>query len=165
MVAGALGATVIAVDVKDEALRLARKSGAAHAINASDVANVPAAIYDLTGRGAHVSLDALGSGETAGNSLHCLRKRGRHVQVGLLAGEQAQPRLPMELVIARELEIFGSHGLAAADYAGLLSLASAGALQPLRLIGRRITLDEAPAALVDAGRFAHQGITVIEIPG
>jgi alcohol dehydrogenase len=164
MIAAALGAKPIAIDIHDEALTLATKFGASHVLNSRHVEDVPDAIQQLTSRGGDVSLDALGSGETASNSLRCLRKRGRHIQVGLLAGDQAQPRLPMELVIARELEIYGSHGLAAADYAPLLSLVSAGKLDPRRLVRRIISLAEAPAALADLNAFSHAGITMIEFP-
>jgi alcohol dehydrogenase len=116
MVAAALGARPIAVDVNASALSMAREFGAVHTINASEVDDIPAAIVELTGgRGAHLSLDALGSAATAANSLRCLRRRGRHIQVGLLAGSEFQPRMPMELVIARELEVRGSHGIAATD--------------------------------------------------
>jgi alcohol dehydrogenase len=163
MIASALGARPIAIDIHDEALALATQFGAAHTLNARTTDDVPDAIRQLTGRGADVSLDALGSGETAANSLRCLRKRGRHIQVGLLAGDQAQPRLPMELVISRELEIYGSHGLAAADYRPLLSLVAAGKLEPRRLVRRIISLAEAPAALAELNDFNHPGITMIEL--
>jgi alcohol dehydrogenase len=164
MIAAALGAQPIAVDVHDEALALATQFGASHVLNARHVGDVPDAVYQLIGRGADVSLDCLGSGETAANSLRCLRKRGRHVQVGLLVGDQAQPRLPMELVIARELEIYGSHGLAAVDYPPLLALAAEGRVDPRRLVERIISLEEGPAALAAMGNFTHAGITMIEMP-
>ncbi|HMO86066.1 MAG TPA: zinc-binding dehydrogenase, partial [Lacipirellulaceae bacterium] len=128
-------------------------------------ADVAEAIHELTVRGAHVSLDALGSGTTASNSLRSLRPRGRHVQVGLLAGADARPRLPMELVIARELRLYGSHGLAAADYGPLLDLAAAGAIDPRAMVQRVISLADAPAALAEmdqSGRTA--GVTVV-VPG
>lgn len=164
MIAAALGARPIAVDVSAAALDLACPFGAVHAIDARDGADVPGRIAELTGRGADLSLDCLGSGDTAAASLRCLRKRGRHVQVGLLVGEQAQPRLPMELVIARELEIYGSHGLAAVDYAPLLALVGAGKLRPRQLVRRTISLAEAPAALAEMGEFRNPGVTMIELP-
>jgi alcohol dehydrogenase len=164
MIAAALGAQPIAVDIHAHALELATQFGAVHRINATTIDDVPDAIHELTGRGANVSLDALGSAATASNSLRCLRKRGRHVQVGLLTGADAQPRLPMELVIARELEILGSHGLAAADYAPLMALIAAGKIEPRRLVRRIIALSEAPDALVDLGQFNYAGITVIDMP-
>jgi alcohol dehydrogenase len=163
MIAAALGARVIAIDINDEALVLAKQFGAEQGLNVRKVADVAGAILDLTNGGADISLDALGSVETASNSIRCLRKRGCHVQVGLLVGEDARPRLPMELVIARELEIFGSHGLAAANYPALMQLATTGKLDPRRLVSRLITLEEAPAALAELGAFAHAGITIIEL--
>jgi alcohol dehydrogenase len=162
MISAALGARPIAIDIHDEALKLAEQFGAVHTINSRNVANVADAIHDLTGRGADVSVDALGSAETAANSLRSLRKRGRHVQVGLLVGEDAQPRLPMELVIGRELELYGSHGLAAADYSGLLGLVQSGKLDPRKLVRRVIPLREAPKALEELGSFGQPGISVID---
>jgi alcohol dehydrogenase len=161
MIAAALGARVIAIDVSDEALALATQFGATHGLNARRIDDVPNAIGELTKRGADLSLDALGSAATAANSLRCLRPRGRHVQVGLLAGADAQPRLPMELVIGRELEIRGSHGLAAADYGPLLAMAVAGRIRPAVMVRRVISLAEAPAALTAMGEFPSAGVTVI----
>jgi alcohol dehydrogenase len=161
MVASALGARPIAIDVRDESLAMASRFGAEFAINAKKTDDVAAAIRELTDGGAHLSLDALGSAETAANSLGSLRKRGRHVQVGLLAGADFQPRLPLELVIGRELEIYGSHGLAAADYGPLLDLVLAGRIPVRALVRRTISLDEAPAALMEMGQFGEPGITVI----
>ncbi len=161
MIAAALGARPIAIDVRDQSLQMARSFGAEHGVNAREVDDVAMTICELTGRGADLSIDALGSLETAANSIRCLRKRGRHVQAGLLVGVDARPRLPMELVIARELEIYGSHGLAAADYGPLLSLAASGKLDPRRLISRRLSLAEAPAALAEMGDFARPGVSVI----
>jgi alcohol dehydrogenase len=162
MIAKALDARVIGVDVSDEALSLAQQLGTEQTINSLVDSDVAEQVQALTGRGADVSLDCLGSAETAANSLRCLRKRGRHVQVGLLVGEEAARPLPMGLVVGRELEIYGSHGLAATDYRGLLGLVAEGRLAPQRLVRRRIPLSEGPAALVDLGSFASPGITIID---
>ena len=121
-------------------------------------------IRDITGGGAHVSLDALGSPGTRRNSLRCLRRRGRHVQVGLLLGPDAAPPLPMDLVIARELEIYGSHGMAARDYPAMLAQVADGTLRPDRLVGSVIGLEQAGAALAAMdGPGAAAGMTVIEL--
>ena len=162
MVAAALGARPIAIDIRDESLAMARRFGAEHAINATTTDNVSEAIRELTEGGAQLSLDALGSAQTAANSLRSLRRRGRHVQVGLLAGAEFQPRLPLELVIGRELEIYGSHGLAAADYGPLLKLVVTGKIPVREMVRRTISLDQAPAALVEMGQFGGPGITVID---
>lgn len=162
MIAHALGAFVIGVDVTDEKLALARAVGATHAINAAAVPDVPAAIRALTGGGAHVSADALGSAVTCRNALLSLRRRGRHIQLGLLAGEHANPALPMGNVIAYELEIYGSHGMQAHAYPAMFELLAQGNLPLGKLIGRRITLDEAGTALVSLATAPGSGITVIE---
>jgi alcohol dehydrogenase len=163
MICTALGARAIAIDIRDQALELARQFGAEVCLNAAGAEDVAEAVREVTGHGADVSLDALGSTQTAASSLRCLRKRGRHVQVGLLVGRDAQPRLPMELVVARELEIFGRHGLAAADYAPLLALVNSGKVDPRRLVRRTIPLADGPAALAELGDFNHLGITVIDL--
>jgi D-arabinose 1-dehydrogenase-like Zn-dependent alcohol dehydrogenase len=124
-----------------------------------------ATVRDLTGGGAHVSVDALGSPGTAAAALRGLRRRGRHVQVGLLLGADAAAGLPMDLVIARELEIYGSHGMAARDYPPMLDLVAGGTLRPERLVGEVIGLAGAGDALAAMSRpAATAGMTVIEIP-
>jgi alcohol dehydrogenase len=162
-IAAALGAKPIAIDIRDTPLALARSLGAVHTIDASQTPDVPAAVRELTGRGADVSLDALGSRVTATNSILSLRKRGRHVQVGLLAGDQANPPLPMGPVIANELVIAGSHGLAARDYPALLDLVVTGRVPAGKLVTRTLTLAEAPAALESLNRFGEVSVAVISL--
>jgi alcohol dehydrogenase len=152
MIAAAAGARVIAVDVSSPALELARVVGAEVAVA------VGSDIRELTGGGAHASLDAIGSEAASAASIAGLRKRGRHVQVGLLPDP---PRVPMDLVIARELEVLGAHGMAAHAYPEMLALVEAGRLRPEQLIARRIDLDEAPAALAAMSDGSPSGVTVI----
>src|SRR4051812_3520543 len=158
MIATALGASVVAVDVDDATLELARSLGAAHTVNARDPVD---AIVELTGGGAHVSLDAFGSAATCANSIRCLRKRGRHVQVGLMLEEDRNAAIPMDRVISHELELRGVHGMAVGHYDALLRLVASGAVDPARLIGRTLTLDEAGAELAAMGAFAQRGVSVI----
>ncbi|WP_216320480.1 zinc-dependent alcohol dehydrogenase family protein [Deinococcus aestuarii] len=163
MIAAAVGARVVAVDIDDEKLALARELGAEVVLNSRTTPDVVGAIRDLTAGGVRVSLDALGHPQTCFQSVESLRTRGRHVQVGLLLGEQRHPPLPMDRVIARELEIYGSHGMAAHAYPEMLGLIERGALRPERLIGRRIGLEDAPDALVTMDRFPGAGVTVVEL--
>ncbi|RVU24302.1 alcohol dehydrogenase [Streptomyces antnestii] len=159
MIAAAGGARVVAVDVSPEALALARKFGAAHCLDASGVSDVAEAVRELTGGGVHLSLDALGSPVTCANSVNSLRRRGRHVQVGLLPKD---PIVPMARVIGLELELLGSHGMAAHAYPAMLEMVGSGALRPDLLVTRTIPLDAAPAALDEMGRTPGAGVTVIE---
>ena len=152
MIAAGLGARVVAVDVSDDALAAARAAGA------EVTARAGADVRELTGGGAHVSLDAIGAEAACAASIAGLRKRGRHVQVGLLPDP---PRLPMDLVIARELELLGSHGMAARAYPELLALVEAGTLRPGDLITRTIGLDDVPQALAAMGGTGPAGVTVI----
>jgi alcohol dehydrogenase len=157
MIAAALGAAVVAVDIDDAKLALARSLGAAHTVSSRDPVE---AIVELTGGGAHVSLDALGSAATCANSIGCLRKRGRHVQVGLMLEDDRSTPIPMDRVIARELELRGVHGMAVGRYDALLRLVTGGAVDPGRLIGRRIGLADAGAELAAMGGFSRE-ISVI----
>lgn len=143
VVGKALGARVVAVDPSDAARARALELGADHALATPDVD----AIVELTGGGAHVSVDALGSSVTAAASIRTLRRRGRHVQVGLMLADHADAALPWGLVISKELEVVGSHGMAAADYPELLAMVADGRLDVARLIGKVVTLDDAPAEL------------------
>ena len=163
LVAAAAGARVVAVDISTEALRLAREAGAVAVVNGSNQ-DVAAEIMDRTGGGAHLSLDALGSPGTAWNSVACLGVRGRHVQVGLLPAGAAGTPLPMDRVIARELELLGSHGMQAHRYPEMMALITSGRLRPDTLVTRRISLDEAPAALMAMGQGFEPGVTVVTIP-
>jgi alcohol dehydrogenase len=161
MIAAAAGARVVAVDINKEALAAAVSFGAVDVVHAGEVDDVPAALRELTGGGAHLSLDALGSPVTAANSVLSLRTRGTHVQVGLLLAGESTPPIPMAPVIARELRILGSHGMQAHRYPALLGMIEGGTLAPEKLIRRRISLDEAGTALAAMDEFRHVGVSVI----
>lgn len=165
MIAVALGARVVAVDRTTSALALAREIGAEHTVLAVDGDDVPARVHDLTDGGAHVAVDAVGSEATCADALGSLRRRGRHVQVGLLPSATGRPRVPMDRVIGWELDVLGSHGMAAADYPAMLALVADGTLAPQRLVERVVTLEEAATLLpvmdrADAARPA--GMTMID---
>ncbi|MFH9893364.1 alcohol dehydrogenase catalytic domain-containing protein [Streptomyces luteogriseus] len=134
MIAAAAGARVVAVDVSPGALELARKFGAAHCLDATAVPDTAVAVRELTGGGAHLSLDAL-AGTTP---------------------------VPMARAIALELELLGSHGMAAHGYPPMLELVRSGVLRPDLLVTSTIALDEVPAALAAMGTAPGAGATVIE---
>lgn len=161
MIASALGANVIAVDLQDDKLALAKQVGAAVTLNASQVASLPEAIREITQGGAHVSMDALGHSVTCVNSVQSLRKLGKHIQVGLLMAEHATPAIPMGRVIGDELEIIGSHGMQAFRYDAMLSMIMSGKLKPEKLLGRTISLAESIEALTTLDTSTTAGVTVI----
>jgi alcohol dehydrogenase len=154
MIARAMGARVIAVDIDSTTLTRAGELGAEVVVNGRD-GDVADVIRETTAGGADLSLDALGSTATAANSIRSLRKNGRHIQVGLLVGDDHRPALPMELVIARELEVIGSHGMAAHAYPRMLQMIASGQLAPHRLIARTVGLTDIATELpLLAGRSA-----------
>ncbi|MFI2717856.1 zinc-dependent alcohol dehydrogenase family protein [Streptomyces collinus] len=162
MIAAASGARVVAVDVSARALELARTFGAAHCLDATAVPDTADAVRELTAGGAHLSLDALGSPGTCAASVNGLRRRGRHVQVGLLPSPAGTTPVPMARVIALELELLGSHGMAAHSYPPMLELVRGGVLRPDLLVTSTIGLDDVPAALAAMGTAPGAGATVIE---
>jgi D-arabinose 1-dehydrogenase-like Zn-dependent alcohol dehydrogenase len=164
MIAAAAGARVVAVDVSPAALELAARCGAEVCLDAGtdhpDGDPTATAVREATGGGAALTLDALGSPRTCLSAIASLRRRGRHVQVGLLPPAEGRPVLPMELIIGHELEVLGSHGLATHAYPRLLELVGTGALRPQALVTGMIPLTAVPEALAGLDRPAGPGIRV-----
>ncbi|HEV7645587.1 MAG TPA: zinc-dependent alcohol dehydrogenase family protein [Pyrinomonadaceae bacterium] len=162
MIAAALGAKVVAIDIANDKLELAGSIGAFATINSAETPNIIEAVKDITGGGAHVSLDALGHPQLCFDSISSLRKRGKHIQVGIMESGQHKTSVPMDLVIGRELEIIGSHGMQAHKYPEMLAMIVSGKLQPQKLIGKTISLEESADELVNMNSFSSTGVTVID---
>lgn len=162
MIAAAFGARVIAVDIADDKLEFARSIGAETVIN-STYGNPIEGILDITEGGAHISIDALGHPEILHNSVSSLRKRGRHIQVGIMESGLHNPPVPTDKIIARELEIIGSHGMQAHRYPEMLEMIVQGRLQPQKLIGKTVSLDEAALELPKMNESTARGIAVIDM--
>ncbi len=159
MIAASRGATVVAVDLDEERLALARDFGAAETIKATG--EVAAAVTEVTSGGAHASFDAVGSASTAVASVLSLRKRGRHVQVGLMLGTDREASMPMARVISYELSMVGVHGMAVGRYPALVTEVTEGRLDPSLLIGARIGLEDVGAELEAMTSFGQRGLSVI----
>lgn len=96
--------------------------------------------------------------------MRSLRPRGRHVQVGLLIGDDAKADIALPRMLGQELSFHGSHGMAAHDYPQMLAEIAAGLLDPRQLVGRIITLDAAGSALAAMSSPPTQsGMTVVQI--
>jgi alcohol dehydrogenase len=158
----AVGASVLAIDVNEDALKLARTLGATKTLNVSGIADVGAAVREATHGGAHVSLDALGITATFHNSIRGLRKLGRHVQIGMPLGSHAEPTIPLlELVYSRQISVMGTRGIPASRFPALFEMIAAGHLDPARLVTHTISLEEAGPALEAMNGYTGAGITVI----
>ncbi|ACQ81905.1 Alcohol dehydrogenase GroES domain protein [Beutenbergia cavernae DSM 12333] len=164
MVGVAGGARVVAVDPSPDARAAAEALGAGAALDPAGMTpdGVASAVVDLTGGGARASIDAVGHPDVARASVLSLARRGRHVQAGLLLGDAAAAPMAMDRVIAWELELYGSHGMAAHDYPAMLAEIASGALDPARLVGAVVGLDDAAGALVAmGGEPEHAGVTIV----
>ncbi|MCQ9384864.1 alcohol dehydrogenase catalytic domain-containing protein [Brevibacterium moorei] len=174
MIAAALDAHVIGVDISDDALALAREHGAEAVVNTRGMsvdeaaAAVVAAAGDvaaangLTGvgttSGPAVTVEALGLPATMNAALKSLAPLGRHVQIGLLA---ESPVTEVPQVIGKEIAFFGSHGIAAAGYPELMALVESGRLRPQDLVTRTIDLERACTEVVELSNGSTPGITII----
>jgi alcohol dehydrogenase len=162
MIGAAMGAQVLAIDVNRQALDLAQAVGATALLDASGEQDVALAVREITGGGAHVSIDALGITATFHNSIRGLRKLGRHVQIGMPLEEHATPPVPLlETVYSRQISILGTRGIAASRFPALLGMIASGRLDPGRMIARRIPLSAAGAALAEMNGYGAAGVTVI----
>ena len=145
-VGAARGARVCAVDPDAGSRDRALAVGAEVALDGSDPETVLEHLSDWSDGGVHVALDAVGSPSTCRTGVLALRRRGRHVQVGLLPPAAGSPEVPMDRVIGRELDVLGSHGMAAHEYPALLVDVASGRLDLHALLA-----PQDPVALADAG--------------
>jgi alcohol dehydrogenase len=79
-----------------------------------------------------------------------------------MLGGHNHPAIPMDKVIARELEIYGSHGIQAYKYPLLFEMIQSGKVDPSRLIGQTISLEEAAVSLTEMDGFAGTGVKIID---
>ena len=159
------GARVCAVDVDPGARERAVALGAEHAVDGSQPAEqVLEAVGGWSGGGVAVAVDAVGSPATCRTGILALSRRGRHVQVGLLPPAAGRPDVPMERVIGWELDVLGSHGMAASDYADLLGDVASGRLSLAALLapGEPMGLEEAGHALTQMGSTPSRGIALVD---
>ena len=162
MIAKGMGARVVAIDIADAKLEFAKSLGADAIVNSTNEVDAVGSVKDLTHGGAHASIDALGHPALAFDSISCLRKRGKHVQVGIMEAGFHRTPIPMDLVIGRELEILGSHGMQARKYPEIFEMIRDGRLAPERLIGKTVSLAEGAEQLVNMNTFSSIGVTVID---
>jgi alcohol dehydrogenase len=163
MIGAALGARVVAVDVNDAALAMAKTLGATATLNVTGMADAGGVIRDMTEGGAHVSIEALGITQTFHNSIRSLRKLGRHVQIGMPTGKHLEPTIPLlETVYSRQISIMGTRGIAASRFPALLAMVAAKRIDPARLVTHHIALHQAGAAIAAMDGYTGIGITVID---
>ena len=129
---------VIAVDLSDEKLEVAKKLGADVGINAARV-DVVARVKELTdGQGADVSLEVVGATATVNSAIECTRKGGSITVVGNLA---PTVEFPLQSLVTRELNVFGTCA-SAGEYPACVGLLASGQIRVEDLITAKATLEE-----------------------
>ncbi len=161
-IADALGAHPIAIDLVDDKLERAEDLGARETVNVTEVDSSAQAVQAITDGGADVSIDALGVADTCKNSVNSLGTRGSHVQVGLTTGEEeGQIELPVDVMTMQEIDFHGSFGMPLVRYEELFNLIAQGTLEPDKIIGETLSLEEAPETLASMDDYETVGIPVI----
>jgi len=162
MIARAQGARVLAIDTKSAALDKAKAIGANDLLLVNQPVTLVDEILELTNGGVDVTVDAIGNSEVIKTSMLSLKRRGRHVQIGLLSPTTRNTDVPMDRIIAYELELLGSHGMAATRYSDMMTMIKTRALKPQLLIDQTITLEEGTRSLLELDKYAGSGIRVID---
>jgi D-arabinose 1-dehydrogenase-like Zn-dependent alcohol dehydrogenase len=161
-VASAIGANVIAVDLDDRKLELAKKVGAQHIVNAKRNEDPAAAVFDISKGGAHVAVDALGIATTCRNSIMSLRKQGRSLQIGLTTqAEKGEVALPIDRMVTMELQLIASLGMPASRYPSMLQMVEAQKLNPKAMITETVPLEGASRVLEEMTSFQNVGVSII----
>jgi len=138
------GATIIGVDVREEALKIAEKAGADHLVDGSK-GNVTEEILNLTGgKGSDAIIDLINSEKTLSIYPFGLAKRGKYIMVGLTG---ADLKYPSAMIVFKETQFMGSWLGNQADFIGVMSLAERGMVKPIVTKTRK--LEEANEALDD----------------
>jgi D-arabinose 1-dehydrogenase-like Zn-dependent alcohol dehydrogenase len=161
-IASALGANVIAVDIDEIKLAAARDLGAAATVLARGP-DPAGEIRELTKGGAHVAVDGLGIAETCQNAIRSLRKRGRHLQLGMTgSAERGEIALPIDRIVGDEIDVFGSGSLPGPSYGAMLRMIETGKLEPRKLVSRTVALEEVSDVLAAMSSYQTVGFTVID---
>jgi len=132
---------VIAVDLEDSKLELARRLGANDGLNPKRC-DVPAEVGALTGgRGADVAVEAVGATAPIQTAAACLRKGGALTLVGNLS---PKVEFPLQWIVTREIRVTGSCG-SAGEYPACLEALERGMIDVAPLISATAPLEEGAA--------------------
>ncbi len=137
--ANAIGANVIAVDVFDEKLQLAKKFGAVETINARNETDVPKKLRKISGRGIDIAIEVIGNPETIQHAYNSVRWGGRVVVVGYTDKDIV---INAARLMFREIEIIGSLGCGLQDYPKLIDMIKYGKIKVKDLVSHKFKLAE-----------------------
>ena len=131
--------SIIAIDLDDDRLALAKTLGATHTLNAGTQGDMAAQVQAFThGRGADVSFEVVGSGPTVKTAIDCVRKGATVTLVGNLA---STVEMPLQAIVTRQLRLQGSCAING-EYEAALSLISSGKINVEAILSAEVPLEE-----------------------
>jgi S-(hydroxymethyl)glutathione dehydrogenase/alcohol dehydrogenase len=142
---------IVAVDLSDDKLELARQFGATHGCNITGLENAGKALFKLTGGGADYAFDCVGAGKISEMAWGVLRRGGTAVIVGISSAKD-QITLNAQQVATSEKTLTGSYYGSARpqlDFPRLIGLYRSGRLKLDELITRTYAIEDAPRAFAD----------------
>ena len=153
----------MAVDIREDALALAKDIGAAHTINSKEISGTLAeAVKDTLGKAADVSVDALGIAQTCGPVIEALGVRGRHAQIGMTNADAAgHLNLPVDHIIANEISVSGVKGMPTPNFPALLAMVAQQKVRPDQLVTKQVRLDQVTEEMEAMSGYATLGFSVI----
>jgi L-iditol 2-dehydrogenase len=116
---------VIAVDLDEDRLRLARELGAASTINPAKADPIATILANTNGRGADVALEVVGNAPAIATAIGCVRRGG---QVALVGNVTPEVPLPLQTVVTRELTLLGSCA-SAGEFSRAVELIASGQIR------------------------------------
>lgn len=158
-VAAAFGASVIAVDIRDDKLEAAKSVGAQVGLNPQKIERIDKEVRKLSGGGAAVGFEAIGNPNTIAAAFGCVRNGGRMVVVGYTHKDVS---LNAGRIMYREMEVVGSLGCRPVDYPPLIEMVAAGRIKVKELVTQKFPLERLNDAL-DKLRIG-EGLRSVVIP-
>jgi len=133
-------AKIIAVDISDEKLNLAKRLGADEVVNAATEDPAQRIEETTEGKLADLVLDFVGAAKVIEKEIHCVGKGGRMVLVGI--GKDDLRVSPYKTIIGREMELIGVNDHLRSELAQLIDLVGSGGMDLSTSITHRVHLDE-----------------------
>lgn len=153
------GAKVIGIGIGAERLALARELGAVETIDAAETADTVAAVTSITGSGAHVVFELVGTEATMLNTTKMLRRRGRLILIGYTADQYNVH--PIELIV-REATVHGSVGSTLQDLHDIVGLVADGRIRPVVDMTLKLEDFAEGLAALEARRLLGRAVIVME---
>ena len=138
------GATVVAVDLDDEKLALAKEVGATHTINSRTTDVHEEMIRISQGFGADVVIEAVGNPVTYNMAINEVSFTGRVVYIGYAKSEVS---FQTKLFVQKELNICGSRNALPEDFRAVIHYLNTHNFPYDKFISRIVTPEEAGEAL------------------